>query len=392
MTLHYEPELIDYRLKSYHRDGKHLVRGHLIGTKVGDRGWGVSKDTIAENIKQFIGVPFIVSPKEYDPIEHFLVGANYEDQIQKQKVVTKGHLVNIFGPFDYNDGTDDIYYDFEADITDEPVSQALIEGRLPFSTSPYIWPTKDGKPIPISDLDKIDRKNVRDWIPVHEALVTKGTFGSISKISKQCLGPIGQCKQALAGSSADVAKILSSQIYSEKPESHTMDNINPTTQNIVPETPKVPETNVNLNVPNAAPVQPPATNIEEKKTEVSPEVEALQKELAEQKATNEKLLKIHQTGELEKIFTKVDEDQKKAIFKKYVGHKNFDELLDFYNDISTYVLPALKEAKKEEKKNLLAGSSAESETKFPLIGTSGGKTSRLDEGRSITQYLGGPVK
>lgn len=386
MTLNYEPELIDYRLKSYHRDGKHIVRGHLIGTKIGDRGWGVSKDTIDENVKQFLGVPFIVSPKEYDPIEHFLVGANYEDQVQKQKAVTKGSIINILGPFSYEDGTGDKYYDFEADITDEPVSQALVEGRLPFSTSPYIWPTRDGKPIPISELQNIDRKNVKDWIPVHEALVTKGTFGSISKISKQCLGPIGKCTQALAGSSADVAKILSSQIYSEKPESHTMDNINPTTE--APEAPKAPE------VISAAPVKTPeAPQVPETKN-----IEISEKELAElkesletEKATNQKLLKIHQTGELEKIFNKVEDEAKAKIFKKYLGHKSFDELLDFYNDISTYVLPALKEQKKSEK-NPLAGSSAESETKFPLVGTSGGKTSRLDEGRSVTSYLGGPVK
>jgi len=384
--LHYEPELIDYRLKSYHRDGKHIVRGHLIGTKVGDRGWGASYETIDDKVYQFQDYPFIVSPKEYDPIEHFLVGSDYKDQLEKQKQVTKGKIINILGPFSYEDGTKDKYYDFEAEITDPDVSEALIEGRLPFATSPYIWPTVNGEPIPLSDLDKIDRKNVKDWIPVHEALVTKGTFGSISKISKQCLGPVGQCHKALAGSSADVAKILSSQIYSESPESHTMDNINPTTE--TPEAPKAPE------VISAAPINAPVVDVPkpENKIEISEkELTELKESLETEKATNQKLLKIHQTGVLEGIFAKVEDEAKAKIFKTYLGHKNFDELIEFYNVISTHVLPALKEAKKSEK-NPLAGSSAESETKFPLAGSSNEKKSRLDQGRSVTQYLGGIVK
>ncbi len=384
MTLFYTPQLIDYRLKSFVRDGVHYVRGHLLGTKIGDKGWGVSKDTIKDNIKQFKGMPFIVSPKQLDPSEHFLVGSTYDEQLEKQKIVTRGSIIDILGPFDYNDNTEDFYYDFEAHIDDKEISDALVTGRLPFATSPYIWPTdENGTPINPSELTKEQRAAVKHWKPVHEALVTQGTFGDIAKIHKQCVGPQGVCKQALAGSSEKVAEILSSQIDIAKQQtSNTMENQPNVQSDSKPET-QVEQVPSTIKVTSQAPIQTPV--VEEKK-EVNEDLELLKKELEAEKVKTEKLTKIHKTSVLSSIFTNFeDEDTKKGIIKKYID-QDVDILSDFAKDVLAYGIP---KKEKKEKENPLTGNS-EKET-FPLTGNSKDMNS-LNQDLSLTGLFGGIVQ
>ena len=384
MTLFYTPQLIDYRLKSFVRDGVHYVRGHLLGTKVGDKGWGVSKDTIKDNIKQFKGMPFIVSPKQLDPSEHFLVGSTYDEQLEKQKIVTRGNIIDILGPFDYNDNTEDFYYDFEAHIDDKEISDALVTGRLPFATSPYIWPTdENGTPIDPSELTKEQRAAVKHWKPVHEALVTQGTFGDIAKIHKQCVGPQGVCKQALAGSSEKVAEILSSQIDIAKQQtSNTMSDQPNVQSDSKPET-QVEQVPSTIKITSQAPIQAPV--VEEKK-EVNEEFETLKKELEAEKVKTEKLTKIHKTSVLSGIFTNFeDEDTKKGIIKKYID-QDVDILSDFAKDVLAYGIP---KKEKKEKENPLTGNS-EKET-FPLTGNSKDMNS-LNQDLSLTTLFGGTVQ
>ena len=385
MTLWYTPQLIDYRLKSFIRDGVHYVRGHLIGTKTGDKGWGVHKDTIDTNAKLFKGSDWIVSPKELDPSEHYLVGQTYQEQLEKQKKVARGKIVDVLGPFSYNDDTDDVYYDFQAEVTDPVISQALETGRLPFSTSPYIWPTDEhGTPIDPSTLSEEERKHVKHWIPVHEALVTQGTFGDIAKIHKQCLGPQGVCKVALAGSSEKVAEILSSQIDIGKQQtSNTMENQTNVNSNAEkPEQVKVPE----VQTQSQAPIKTPEFNTEQKVEENEDKLAAVLKELEIEKKNNAKLMNIHKTSVLESIFTNFeDADTKKATIKKYID-QDVDVLADFAKDVLAYGIP---KKEKKEKENVLAGSSKE-ET-FPLAGNSK-MSNRLNEDQSLTNLFGGPVK
>jgi len=384
VTLFYTPQLIDYRLKSFVRDGVHYVRGHLLGTKIGDKGWGVSKDTIKDNIKQFKGMPFIVSPKQLDPSEHFLVGSTYDEQLEKQKIVTRGNIIDILGPFDYNDNTEDFYYDFEAHIDDKEISDALVTGRLPFATSPYIWPTdENGTPIDPSELTKEQRAAVKHWKPVHEALVTQGTFGDIAKIHKQCVGPQGVCKQALAGSSEKVAEILSSQIDIAKQQtSNTMSDQPNVQSDSKPET-QVEQVPSTIKITSQAPIQAPV--VEEKK-EVNEEFETLKKELEAEKVKTEKLTKIHKTSVLSGIFTNFeDEDTKKGIIKKYID-QDVDILSDFAKDVLAYGIP---KKEKKEKENPLTGNS-EKET-FPLTGNSKDMNS-LNQDLSLTTLFGGTVQ
>ena len=388
MTLEYTPQLIDYRLQSYEEDGKHYVNGYLIGTKVGDKGWGVHRDTFIENTKKFKGFPFIVSPKQFDPTEHYLVGATYEEQLKNQKPVVRGELEDILGPFPYNDGTDDIFMKFKARIDDKEISDALLTGRLPFGTSPYIWPTDEaGIPIDPATLSAEERSHVKHWIPVHEALVTQGTFGDIAKIGKQCLGPQGVCKQALAGSSEKVADILSSQIDIAKQQtSNTMSDQTNATSEAKPQVDQVQVPNT-INTTSQAPIQTP--KVEEKKPEVNPELEAALKELAEEKKERIKLTNIHKTNVLNSIFTNFEsEDVKKATLKKYLDY-DAEFLSEFAEDVKKYGFTKKELSKLQD--NKLAGSSKDNKETFPLTGNSN-MNNQVNQEQSLTNLLGGIVK
>ncbi len=383
--LEYKPKLISYNKSN----GKHYLRGFLIGTKKNKNGWSVSKDNFWESVQQYKDYPFIVSPKKFDPLEHFWVGKDYESQLKDQEVVTKGKIVDILGPFKYDDGSDDLFAESEVEITDPNVSKALIAGTLPFDLSPFIWET-DENGVPLQKFNS-PREGVKHWKPVHQALVSDGAFGNHANtmVTRQCLGEQGECHRALVGSTEDIYKFLSSQIYlSEHQDTVNMDNeIKVDTVADVAKVDNVPKQEEQI---NKSPIQTlEAPKQEEQSNE---DVEALKKELAEQKKTNQKLLNIHQEGELSKIFLSFEnEDAKKGVFKKWIGHERFDELLDFYSDIINYAIPSQKAAKKNEK-NILAGSVKEQETTFPLTGSSNvQRKSRLDKELSGSEIFGGAI-
>lgn len=383
MTLEYTPELIDYRLQSFNDDGRHYVTGFLIGTKVGDKGWGVHRDTIKENVKKFIGKDWIVSPKQLDPSEHFLVGKTYEEQLEKQKLVTKGEITDVLGPYSYNDGSDDFYYKFKAEVKDKAVSDALITGRLPFATSPYIWPTNEtGQPIQPEWLTAEERSHVKNWIPVHEALVTQGTFGDIAKIGKQCLGPQGVCTKALAGSSEQVAEILSSQIDIAKQLSgNTMSE-----QQKVEVPSQEPQKVESPQVISQAPIQTPKVEEVVKEENKDEKLAEVLRQLEIEKKNNAKLMNIHKSSVLSSIFTNFeDENTKKETIKKYLD-QDVEVLQDFAADVLKYGIP-----KRVKKENELAGSSKEQKETFPLAGNSS-RMNRLNQEQSLTGLLGGIVK
>ena len=376
--LGYQPQLI-----SYDHDGKHYLRGHLLSTKKNKNGWSVSKDTIHDNIQNFKGFPFIVSLKKDDPREHFIVSNEYNEQMEKQKVVTRGKITDIFGPFSYNDGTDDVYYDSEVEIEDKPISNALVAGTLPFMTSAFIWEVDgNGKPLPLDQI--VPREGIRNWIPAHQALVTDGAYGFEAVVSKQCVGEQGMCHNALAASSETVGQFLSSQLYIERLEDHKMDN--PTNVNDTP----VPEQRTE--VPESkAPIQ----TQEAPKVEVTAEAfEKLKAEYEKTAKNYNKLLTKDQTRELESIFGEFpDEESKNKILKKWVDNDevSIETLKEFYNDISEIIINPLKEKATKKGNPLAASTEKKDETQFPLAASTE-KSGRLHRPKSLTQILGGTIK
>lgn len=151
----------------------------------------------------------------------------------------------------------------------------------------------------------------------------------------------------------------------------------------------------NVDIPESKPLQiqfssapVKANDTEEKKVEVNPEIEALQKESAEKDKTIQKLLLRQKTSDLETIFTGnfENEDAKKAIFKKYID-LDTEKLLEFHADVLKYGIP-----KKILKENALAGSSDNQKETFPLAGSSNKMDNNLViEEQSLTNLLGGPI-
>jgi len=387
-------ETIDYRLKSgYNSDGKHILRGFFIGTKPNQRDWSVDKDTILEQARKNIGSDFIVDLDLLNGKDGHVYSDDYEELKRLQKPVVRGKLTNVFGPFPYEDGTDDVYVDAEIDLQDKIVSESLAAGKLPLATSPYIFPTKDGKPFSPKNLES--RHGIKDWIVGHLALVKNGAFGWRAALSKQCFGPEGVCHSALAASSEETAASISSLLHSEG-QSTQMSDANAQnlsgpagTTNVVPTVDNAPIKSNTQNTPN--------TN----STQVSVEQFAeLSEKLAVQTKVNEKLVLRHKTDALNKIFGSVsDEAEKAKIIKKWLGAEDVDILADFHNDILNLIVPTLKVKEEKPAKNALAASEEdcgcskhkkeEDKTDFPLAGSSSGVTSRLTREKSLTELLGG---
>jgi hypothetical protein len=407
-------ETIDYNLKSfYDNEGKHLIKGFLIGTKIADNKnglrWSVDKHTLKDLVHQFEQEQYgdiVFAPKSLTGSkDDHPWGDNFEHQFQYQKQFTKAKLRKLYGPFDYEDGSDDYYYKFTGEVFDKPVSNALRTGELPYSVSPMIYPTDEaGNVLNYEIPNKI---GVKYWKPAHIAIVPEGAFGPQAIIEKQCFGDEGKCFAALAASAANVnvAEIISSQLLSQGQNSTIMSDANP--QNL-----SGPAQNANSNVPqvNNAPVKvetqntpnPVQTQVQTP-TQVSvEEFTKLQTELAAQTKINEKLVLKQKTDTLNKIFGNVkDENERTKIIKKWVG-EDVDILADFHSDILNYVVApqALKETKKEEKPALAASAEEEEDcgcnknknkekTKFPLAGSTSTGSSRLDRERSLTDLLGG---
>ena len=402
-------ETVDYRLHSYIENGEHFVRGYLIGTKptnLGPFSWSLSKKTINDKVKQFkdLETDFIAVPDllKKSAREGHIFASTYEELLEKQKPAVRGKIKEIYGPYDYEDGTDDVYYKFKAKVEDPDVSKALAAGVLPLSVSPYVWPRENGKLVDPELLT--DRHEIEDWIPAHVALVKEGAFGWRAVLDKQCFGSEGQCNTALAASSIDTANSISSQLQSEAQKTSEM------SENTQANLANSPAGNTNsLPTVDNAPIKNNAPNISSPTGSVSvEEFNALKEQLKDYdtvKKTNEKLVLKLKTEALNKIFGSVnDEETKKALYKRYMNVEDFDVLSDLHNDIMSHVVPLLKakapeENKPDSRKQALAASKDEEhdcgcsknkdKTDFPLAGSSTGSAgSRLNRERSLTEMFG----
>jgi len=384
-------QTIDHRLTSeYNSEGKHLLRGFLISTRPNQRNWSISKETIDDKVKQFIGKDFIVVPDilTTKPVDDHVYAEDYDQLLAVQKNAARGKIIDVFGPFPEADGHK--YYDCEIEVTDNKVSEALAAGTLPLEVSPYIFPAKDGKPFNPKDLES--RHEIADWIPANITLTKQGAFGWRAALSKQCFGEQGVCHSALAASSEEVAHSISSLLHSE---GQTQQMSDASVQNLSGPTGAV---NTVPTVDNA-PIKSNTQNTPINSTQVSvEEFQKLQTELAAQTKINEKLVLRHKTDSLNKIFGSMsDETEKQKIIKKWIG-ADTDILADFHSDILNYVVPNLKVKEEKPVKNALAASEdcgcskhkkEEDKTDFPLAGSARGVTSRLTREKSLTELLGG---
>ena len=347
--------------RSWSNESGHYIECYGIGTKYNEAKWKINKETGHEKVQKFPGHHFAVIPELIQkPLSqggggHYFGLDTKDDLLRGYAANSHGVIERLKGPYSYNDGTDDYFYNFVIKLRDSKAAAALIEHGantwVPYSVSPHIWP--------ISGPDN----DIQDWEPIGAALVIKGAYGPQAIISKMCKGTAVQCEKSLGASSADmmykttskgqvyldirsdddkIAEIISSLVGKAASSPHTMPEGNKDSVT----TPQV-TTLVEVAKPNATVnSQELITNAQITKV-VTPE------QFAEAEKRNQELEKQvtelrnkDKLNTLNNILIKVKDDKAKEEFvKKWSKHDNVDQLKEFL----TEVYPLIRASEEEQK-------------------------------------------
>lgn len=334
--------------RSFSNEEGHFIEGFLIGTKRNDANWRINKHTAHQLVQKFVGRDFAIIPHLIQTPLSQGGGGHYFGQDTKEDLL-KGYADNshgkyhkILGPYSYNDGTDDYFYNAIIKLRDSKAASALIEHGAntwePFSISPHIWPRLG----PDND--------IYDWEPIGGALVIKGAYGSQAVISKLCKGTSAQCEKSLGASTStcekgdeETAQIISSivsksaSIQTSMPENKEATNTPQVTT--LAEVVK-PNSNATVNAQEAITnAQITKVVTPEQFAEAEKRNQELEKQVTELR-TKDKL------NTLNNMFVKVkDEKAKDELIKKYSKYDNVDQLKEFI----TEVYPILRASEEEEK-------------------------------------------
>jgi hypothetical protein len=347
----------DPQLQTYSNEEGHFITGFLIGTKLNEAKWRVSPKTLHTQVQKFIGKDFAIIPKLIKtPLSkggggHYFGDDTPLDLLKGYAENSHGKYIRVKGPYSYNDGTDDYYYNFDAKLRDSKAAAVLIDLGpqlwVPFSHSPHIFPTSG----PDDD--------IREFEAIGGALVIKGAYGPQAIISKLCQGTAAQCEKSLGASQpiticekkdTEIAEIISSLVSKSASSQHIMpDNKEGTATN----TPQV----TNLTVDVATPKSNATVNSQEAVTNAQAQVPkfATPEEYAESEKKRLELEK--QVTELSNwkrqttaslMFSNVkDEKQREELVKKYSKYDNLDQLKEFLAEVYP-ILKASEEPEAEE--------------------------------------------
>jgi hypothetical protein len=427
-VLTHNPEITTYA----NEDG-HFITGFLIGTKPNEARWRISKKTGHDLVQKFIGRDFAIIPELiHTPLSqggggHYFGQDTKEDLLKGYADNSHGKFTRIKGPYNYNDGTDDYYYNFDVKLRDSKAAGVLFEHGpktwVPYSVSPHIWPLAG----PDDD--------ITDWEPIGAALVIKGAYGPQAVISKHCKGTSAQCEKSLGASpvpttsmtfaetelrgydhpslcekkDAEIAEIISSLVSksASSPISMTESNPKEASQPVVTELSKTTTPQADVAKPN------PTTTVESQlavsnapKIVTAEEFAASEKEKAELKKQVTQLLNDKKNNALTSLVVDLggtnDEKQKKEFVEKWFKKEiDADILREFYNDIKGVIAERRKKAsdqgeeEEEEKDNgekpLKAKSKSASLPKEPDITTTSNESraasAPVNKARMIGEFL-----
>ena len=321
-------QILEPPTESYTNESGHFIKTFLISTKHNEAGWKINKATIQEKIGTFIGKPFvIISEHLSSERQKGHVFANSRDGLlEEYKKHTHGIIESISQPYSYQDGTDDVFYTANIKLNDSKAASALLENGaktwVPFAVSPHIWHI--GGP----------EDNIDDWEGISLSLVPKGAYGEEAVINKYCKGDSDSCNKSLAAANlcdkedSKAASLITSLVSSNDLNSH------------MAQVAEVKE------IPQVAPVkeEPKQEKKEDVITLTKAEYQAIEEEKSKAKKLESQvteLLKENKANTLNSIFTEIeDEKDRKIVFDKYFKEEyNAKHLSEFYNDISTHILP-----------------------------------------------------
>jgi len=346
-------------IQSYANEEGHFITGFLIGTKPNEARWRISKRTGHEMVQKFIGRDFAIIPELIKtPLSqggggHYFGQDTKEDLLKGYAEHSHGKYVRVKGPYSYNDGSDDYYYNFDVKLRDSKAAAALqqhgADTWVPFSHSPHIWPLAG----PDDD--------IYDWEPIGGALVIKGAYGPQAVISKLCKGTAAQCEKSLGAATnkeiihemdTEIADFISSLVSKSASSQHIM------TENKEISAPVVTNLTAEVAKPNTTvDSQTAITNAQLTRVVTAEEFQASEKEKAELKKQVTQLLNDKRNTELTNAlidFAGVTDEKRKAAFIEKWFKKEVDItiLREFYNDIKTEIAERRKrasEAGEEEK-------------------------------------------
>ena len=189
------------RTESFKTEEGHFIKTFLISTKANQAGWRVTKETIADKVKTFIGKPFVIIPDNISSErQKGHVFANSKDELlHKYEEHTHGIIESISEPFQYKDGTDDVFYTANIKLNDSKAASALLENGaktwIPFAVSPHIWHYSGPE------------DNITEWEGISLSLVPQGAYGKEAVINKYCKGDKPSCDKSLAAAANMLCKV-----------------------------------------------------------------------------------------------------------------------------------------------------------------------------------------
>ena len=352
-------------IHTYSDETGDYITGFLIGTKPNDARWQISKKTGHDLVQKFIGKDFAIIPELITKPLSEGGGGHYfgQDTLVDLK---KGYADNshgkyhkVLGPYSYNDGTDDYWYNAIIKLRDSKAASELVKhGKdtwVPYSVSPHIWP--------LAGPDE----DIYNWEPIGGALVIKGAYGPQAVISKLCRGTAAACEKSLGAVSTErinevlnevakpceikdreLAETISSQvskaasIQTSMPESKadTVTSNAPVVTTLTAEVAK-PNSNATVNAQDAITSAQLSTKI------VTPEQFAeAEKRNTELEKQVKQLLEDKKLNILNTMFAKVkDEKVREELVKEFTKRDNVDELKQFLDR----VYPILRASEEEEK-------------------------------------------
>jgi len=317
-------QILEPQTESFTTEQGHFIKTFLISTKANEAGWKINKATIEQKINSFIGKPFVIIPEHLSSErQKGHVFANSRDGLlEEYKKHTHGIIESISQPYSYQDGTDDVFYTANIKLNDSKAASALLENGaktwVPFAVSPHIWHI--GGP----------ESDITDWEGISLSLVPKGAYGEEAVINKYCKGDKPSCDKSLAAGlcneeDSKAASLITSLVTNDSLNSHMAQ---------VAEVKEVKQ----------AVEEPKQEQKEDTITLTKAEFEAIQEEKSKAKKLESQvtdLLKENKANTLNSIFTEIeDEKDRKIVFEKYFKDEyNAKHLSEFYNDISTHILP-----------------------------------------------------
>lgn len=205
------------------RQGKFASYFLLKGDEINGREWGVTSDSIPNNIMSFIGRPLVATGDKFIPDspygDQYLHPSIGHFKMRSPQLVAGLNPMNMDDILEFQDrfkiGTiEDVFFNGDKQLWNAVVR--LADGVEASDLPPFCSPA-------LYQLDMLEPEgNITKWTGLHlAALDQRPAYGNIALLNGTCNGTTGQCKTQFAGNEnalkSDVMKIAA-QLSTENRE------------------------------------------------------------------------------------------------------------------------------------------------------------------------------